>query len=342
MTPPLRFLAVSLGGWAAARSLILAAPWAGAAPVQPPGRPAQLPAVASFSGADLGTPAFALVPAPLLLVASEPLQSHTALPVPQAQAAAPPLEIGTTAFDLALVPRLERVRSYLPPAPPATRPAVPTPAAAASRWSVSAFLFARGGVGGRSLAPGGTLGGSQAGARILYRLNGNAARPLSLAARLYAPGTGLAGAEAAAGVEWQPLRVLPVRLLAERREALGTDGRSAFALTLHGGFTRRVAGPVQLDAYAQAGAVGARSPDLFADGSIRASAPVALDGRLSLGAAAWAAAQPGVSRIDAGPSLRLALPVQDRTVTIAADWRLRLAGDAAPPSGPALTLASDF
>ena len=61
-----------------------------------------------------------------------------------------------------------------------------------------------------------------------------------------------------------------------------------------------------------------------------------------MGAGAWAAAQPGLSRLDLGPQAALRLPVAGHAMTLAADWRLRAAGNAAPGSGPTLTLTTDF
>jgi hypothetical protein len=148
-----------------------------------------------------------------------------------------------------------------------------------------------------------------------------------------------AGAEAALGVDWQPSRRLPLHLLAERRQRLGREGRSAFGLTLYGGVGDASVGRLRIDGYAQAGLVGARSLDAFADGALRLSLPL---GRARLGAGAWAAAQPGVSRFDLGPQASLRLPVAGRTITVAADWRQRLAGNARPGSGPTVTFATDF
>ena len=205
-----------------------------------------------------------------------------------------------------------------------------------SRWSISAWALVRSG-DGPQLAPGGTLGGSQTGARITYRLR----ERLLLSGRASTPLARAAGAEAALGIEWQPLGAVPVRLLAERRQAIARDGRSAFALLAHGGVSDRpIVGPVLLDAYAQAGLVGVRSRDAFIDGAARLGVPVA-DG-LSLGVGAWGAAQPGASRLDLGPQLSWRLPVLGDTVRVAADWRVRIVGDARPSSGPALTLSTDF
>ena len=54
------------------------------------------------------------------------------------------------------------------------------------------------------------------------------------------------------------------------------------------------------------------------------------------------AVQPGAARVDVGPRLTLRLPQVGEGGRIALDWRQRVAGDAHPESGLALTLAADF
>jgi hypothetical protein len=240
-----------------------------------------------------------------------------------------------------LAPRSILVEPAAAPLPaPAALPTPPgTATPSARRWSVSAWTFVRQG-DSPALAAGGLLGGSQAGARLAYRLNRDSGRPLALSVRVSAPIRRSAGAEAALGIDWKPSRRVPVHVLAERRQALGEEGRSAFAVTLYGGVSEAPLGPLRADAYAQAGIVGARSLDPFADGSLRLSLPIG--NRARLGAGAWAAAQPGVARIDLGPQAALRLPVAGRSVTVAADWRVRVAGNARPGSGPTLTVATDF
>jgi hypothetical protein len=213
-----------------------------------------------------------------------------------------------------------------------------SPRAAPSRWSFAAWTFLRRG-DAPALGPGGTLGGSQAGAVARFRINEDAARPLALAMRLSSPLRRPAGAEAAVGIDWQPSRRLPLHLLAERRQGLGREGRSAFGLTLYGGIGDAPLAGLRVEAYAQAGIVGTRSRDLFGDGALRLSLPL---GRARLGAGAWAAAQPGVARLDLGPQASLRFPLAGRNVAVAADWRLRAAGNARPGSGPTLTIATDF
>jgi hypothetical protein len=104
----------------------------------------------------------------------------------------------------------------------------------------------------------------------------------------------------------------------------------------YGGVSEAAAGALRIDAYGQAGMVGARSKDLFADGSARISLPLA---GVKVGAGVWAAVQPGVSRVDLGPQASVRLPGD---LTLAVDWRLRVAGEAAPRSGPSITLSTDF
>ena len=218
------------------------------------------------------------------------------------------------------------------------QPALAVPAAGAGRWSGSAWIFLRDGQAA-ALAPAGTLGGSQAGARLTYRINDDSARPLAFSGRFYSPVESLRQAEAALGIDWRPFKSVPIYLLVERRQALGKHGRSAFSFAAYGGVSDEEVGPLRLDAYAQAGVVGMRSHDLFADGSAKLSLPV---GRLKVGAGLWGAAQPGAERLDAGPQASLTLPIGGGHVIVAADWRLRAAGEAHPGNGPTLTLSAGF
>jgi hypothetical protein len=187
-----------------------------------------------------------------------------------------------------------------------------------------------------SLATGGTLGGSQGGARLTYAFN----RWLAASLRTTSPIGGSRGAEVAAGIRVTPLRSIPIAITAERRQSVGRDGggRSAFALFAEGGLYHRPM-PLEfnLDAYFQAGVVGLRSRDLFADGALAFTRPIW--GRFSAGFGVWGGAQPGVYRVDAGP--RLSIRLRDN-IYAHVDWRQRLAGRAEPHSGPALTIAADF
>ncbi len=218
------------------------------------------------------------------------------------------------------------------PAPPAML----APRAAPNRWQASAWFVTRRGAG----AGGAMLGGDQAGLRLARTLDRRGR--LALYARASAPLSG-SGRELALGVEWQPWRA-PMRFMAEQRIALDR-GKSGPAVAVVAGVTGvDLPFAFELEAYGQAGAVKRARVDPFADGAVRVTREVAAagDARLALGAGTWGAAQREAARIDIGPTAVTSLPVSGQTLRIAVDWRERVAGNARPGSGPALTLGADF
>ena len=173
--------------------------------------------------------------------------------------------------------------------------------------------------------------------RLTYAVDRD--RRVALSGRVAAPLSGR-GREAAAGIDWQPLP-LPVHLLVEVRAPL--DGGSALpAVQIIGGGAARLPFGLQLEGYAQAGAV--RTRGAFADGSARVTRPLASIGRarVDLGAGSWGAAQRGVLRVDVGPTLGVAVPAGRASVRLGIDYRQRIVGRARPGSGPAVTLGSSF
>ncbi|AQR74474.1 hypothetical protein [Sphingomonas sp. LM7] len=207
-----------------------------------------------------------------------------------------------------------------------------------SRWSASAWLVARAGTG-LGAAPGASqLGGGQAGLRVAYMLVPS--QRLAVVGRVVAPLRGR-GAEASLGVEWQPTRA-PVRLVAEQR--FGLDGiKGGPGVGLLAGFDGPVAPGFTLESYGQAGAIRRDRTQPYADGAIRVTRGVRAGSvRVALGAGAWGAAQRDAARLDIGPSATMALPIGGQNVRLALDWRQRVAGEARPGSGLALTLGSDF
>jgi hypothetical protein len=64
--------------------------------------------------------------------------------------------------------------------------------------------------------------------------------------------------------------------------------------------------------------------------------------RAAFGIGSWGAVQRGVQRLDIGPTLVTSVPIGALQARIALDWRQRIAGNARPGSGIALTLGSDF
>jgi hypothetical protein len=281
------------------------------------------------------------------------------VPIPIYYAAASPVPPGPTRFS-GVLPTPAPAPQFYSPIPslddwpvsriamasiPATRSAVVAPgqslpvANKLDRLQLSTWALLRpqqGGIGGQqSLATGGTLGASQAGARLNY----NVTRQIAATFRTTSE-VGRRGGEAAAGVRIQPLGRIPVWLTAERRQRIGKygGGRNAFALFLEGGvYDRPMPLRLSLDAYLQGGVVGFHHRDRFVDGGLTLTRPMYR--QFSAGFGLWGGAQPGVYRVDAGP--RVSMRVRNN-VGVHVDWRQRLAGNAAPGSGPALTLAGDF
>lgn len=346
--PPLRFLGIVLGGWVCARAAMLMPGWmesdrgaitsvappataiADKAPSLPPmfDPPILLSGVGAVTTSDPNMHRNS----ELKRITLPPSGGHAPQPgtLVAAQLGTPAPPTAVSRKDLATTPALSLSR-----AGPAGH--------ISSRMSASAWLFVRRGDAPQLAAASAMLGGSQAGARFGYRLNDDPDRPLALSARFYSPLRDQRGAEASLGVEWKPMGRLPISLLAERRQAIGRDGRSAFAVMAFGGLSdRKLAGPLILDTYAQAGLVGAKSRDAFIDGAIAIALPVEEAQNARIGAAIWGAAQPGISRVDLGPQASYRLRTNGGSVRIAAEWRMRILGDAAPASGPALTLSTAF
>jgi len=227
-----------------------------------------------------------------------------------------------------------------PSAPPARRAQTPAELIRTipgiDRLSMSGWAMMRRDPGSASLATNGQLGGSQAGARLLWRFDPRLAASL----RSSAPIGGVQrSAELAAGLRFQPFARIPIALTAERRQSFGPDkGRSVFALFAEGGvYDRPIVAGFNLDAYLQAGVVGIRDHAMFVDGSATLTRP--LWRQFSAGFGVWGGAQPGLARLDAGPRASMRI---GRSMRVHLDYRHRFIGQAAPGSGPVVTLAGDF
>ncbi|MEQ1499273.1 MAG: hypothetical protein ABL914_11480 [Novosphingobium sp.] len=238
---------------------------------------------------------------------------------------------------------------------PATAVAAPQPRPRHSRWSVDAWLLLREGGNGFNapgaglpgvVVPVGFYGGSQAGTVLRYRLSlTSALRP-----ELYLRGSsGLQfprGEEVAAGFSIRPAPKVPLAVMAEARATRtlsGTRLRPAFAVVTE-------LPPVKLplglrgEAYVQAGYVGGVDSSAFADGQARLERPLARSGWLEfrVGGGVWGGAQRGANRLDVGPTATLAVPIGPGGARISADYRIRVAGRAAPGNGAVLTLSAGF
>lgn len=351
MSAAIRFLGVALAGWVALRGAALGLiPGAEALAVIPGFTPA--PQIALYDPPPLPSPvapAAYPAPAPLQVVPATATLLPAAFPTPTTDALTNPGRAPEAKPEwFSPIPQLDEwplsrvasaAQSRRQSAPVRVTPA-PAPIAprldriTLTTWALLRQIPAGTSLPDDSLASGGTLGGSQAGARLAYAFN----RAFAASLRLTSAIGGENGAEVALGMRWTPLRKVPVSITAERRQRIGNSGRSAFALFAEGGvYERPMPFKFVLDGYAQAGVVGVRHSDLFADGAATFTRPVWR--RLSAGVGIWGGVQPGVYRVDAGP--RLSLRVGSR-MRVHLDYRQRLAGDAAPGSGPAVTIAGDF
>ncbi len=363
MSAPVRFLVIVVAGWGAVRAATLGvipgftvsyakelppsvesslppivatqfpplpAMDYGQAPTVPAVQPGLYAAMPAYPAGYVQPYAYAYspvqVPAPVPARQPWHLQPGTSLP---ADSFFTPADEKWQVADLAAFP----ARQSRPAAAVAVQPPLQP---RLDRVQLSSWALLRGAPTPGALASGGTLGGSQAGARLTYAFN----RWIAASLRTTSPVGGSSGAEVAGGVRMTPLRSIPVAFTIERRQSISPHGRgrSAFALFAEGGLYRQpMPWDFTLDGYVQAGLVGLQSRDYFVDGAFAFTRPVWR--RVSAGFGIWGGAQPGLYRVDAGP--RVSIRVRDN-IYAHVDWRQRIAGTAAPSSGPALTLAADF
>lgn len=336
---PLRFLIVILGLWVALRAAML---WPITQPIAAHRSPESRQLV-QRKPAPLTT---RIAPAwpPLALATAQravaPLARDTTLSA-RVTAGGDPVRVALAMLALTRVgpaePVVDQAEWQEPGAAPFMVPARPT--RATPRWSASAWLIARNGQGLGTSPFAGQLGGSQAGLRLAYSIDGQ--RRLGVVARAATPLAG-PGREAAIGIEWQPTRA-PLRLIAEQR--IGIDrGLGGPAIGAVGGFGPIPIGDFRLEAYGQAGVIGRGRGIGYADGAARIERPLTTRRGIAFsgGAGLWGAAQPGAERLDIGPLISVSIPVAKQRVRLSFEWRERIGGRAAPGSGPALSIGGDF
>lgn len=211
----------------------------------------------------------------------------------------------------------------------------------ASRLSGYAFIFGRSGDGDAN-ALGGRYGGSQAAVQLAYRIN--PAQQIVVDATLRAQ-SALRGndREIAAGLRVKPNEKFPVALIAERRfRPSNPDG---YAIYVAGGISDvKLPANFKLNSYGQAGLSTAGRDTLFFDGQVTAEKSLHKSNKVEIlaGGGAWAGGQRGAQRLDIGPSVSVRLSSGERNYRISGDWRERIGGNAAPNSGAAITLSTDF
>ncbi|MET0250549.1 MAG: hypothetical protein ABW203_00060 [Novosphingobium sp.] len=356
---PLAMLVLILVGWSAMRAALWDDPFAGSPAIAQPAGPRRF-ATARFpapmhdrSGKALPRRSglIALFPGstgrvPPRAIAAEPGRGALAPLAPPATAPAA-LPLGWTER-----PMLPAALAQSPPSPGAGAPPAPfAPAAAPGgseprRWSGDGWLLWRRG-SSRSIAAAGlaTYGGSQAGAVLRYALAGGGHVPVAYLRLTSA--LAVDESEAAAGLSARPLAALPVRLLAEGRvfRSGGATRLRPAASLVSEVVPQKLPLGGEAELYAQAGYVGGREATPFIDAQLTADRSLLKAGRidLRLGAGIWAGGQEGASRLDIGPRASVRLPLGPAAGSrLALDWRFRVAGDAVPASGPAVTLSAGF
>ena len=214
------------------------------------------------------------------------------------------------------------------------------------RWSADAWMLMR--REGVSAAPASRplYGASQIGAVVRYKLAPQSRhRPIAYVRGSSAMGV-IQESEVAAGLGMRPISSLPLVLAAEAR-AFRSGGETSFRPA---GLAYTELAPVEMPmglravTYLQGGYVGGAFKTPFIDGQLR------LDGDLMsiagidlrLGGGIWGGAQKGAKRLDIGPGASARLQLMGRPSQVSMDWRFRVAGDAEPGSGPALTVATGF
>lgn len=228
---------------------------------------------------------------------------------------------------------------------PTARPA----AATGKRWSVEGWFAWRSGSGIPRRAAGvpfrGGYGGTQGGALARFDLSEGGRRPQAFVRLTHAPDRP-SQSDIALGLGLRPHDRLPLRVQAEAR-ATRSAGRTSIAPVA----TLVSELPVQelplgfrAEAYGQAGWVGGDFATGFVDGQVRADRKVASLGRvaLRLGAGAWGGAQKFTARLDVGPAVALDLHDAGVPARVWVDYRFRVAGNARPDDGIAVTLSTGF
>jgi hypothetical protein len=273
-------------------------------------------------------------------------------PAPLALAAA--RATGEAVAQLAAAPSPSTAPS---PVPMPSNAALPPPAllatnAAPRRWSGDAWVLVRRGSGGLAAAAGfPAYGASQAGGVLRYALAPRSAHAPQAYVRLSRALGGSDEGEIAAGLSARPLAAVPLRLLGEARVQRGsraTRVRPAASLVTELPPVRLPLGAAG-EAYAQAGYAGAalggkRGATAFFDVQAVADRPLgrAAPAELRLGGGLWSGGQKGATRLDIGPRASVRFAAGPARARMALDWRVRVAGNARPGSGPTLTFSAGF
>ena len=191
----------------------------------------------------------------------------------------------------------------------------------------------------------GQYGGSQTGVILSYPILTGPDPELAVYGRLTAALAPLAQEEIALGVRMHPVHNFPFSIHAEQRLAADSGGDRGTAFYVAGGTgPDHIIEKIALETYVQAGYVLGKNETHFFDGSAILQRPITVFDRkkLSVGAGVWAGGQRKITRLDVGPRADISLPLRTTSVRLAVDWRVRVAGNARPENGLAITVSTGF
>ena len=216
-----------------------------------------------------------------------------------------------------------------------------------ARWRFDSWLHwreGRGAVGTVSAPQAASYGASQAGAILRYSLGAKRSSFVFIRATTALSTTGETAIALGAGSK--PVTRWPIVLHAEARvtEFAGDWSVRPAAYAVTELSPLKLTETLTAEAYAQAGYVGGDFATPFADGQMRVERRIVRsDGiEFHVGAGAWGGAQKGAARLDIGPTASVRFDLGKLPVRLSADYRIRAAGNAAPDTGPAITLSSGF
>lgn len=199
--------------------------------------------------------------------------------------------------------------------------------------------------GGDYIISNGRYGGSQAGVILSYPIMAKPNPEIAVYGRLTTALAPLAQEEAAVGVRMHPVRSLPFSIHAEKRLDAVSGGDRGTAFYMVGGTgPDHIVENILLETYAQAGYVLGENESYFFDGSATLQRPVAEFRRKKLyfGAGVWAGGERKITRLDVGPRADIRVPLGATSARLSVDWRVRVAGDALPENGLAITVSTGF
>ena len=217
----------------------------------------------------------------------------------------------------------------------------------ASRWSGDAWLLARQDTTTPITSGRGSYGRSQAGAVLRYRLLPSSPHRPAAYGRVTRALVGPPSSEVALGLSARPMPQVPVAVAVEGRALLdgpagGEVRPAAFAYTELP--PQRLPLGFRGEAYAQAGYVGGTFATAFVEAQARVERAIRDEprGDLRAGAGIWGGAQRGAARLDMGPTATVTLDFGEARGQASIDYRFRVAGQAEPSSGMAVTLSAGF